>query len=66
MGHAIEALAADRGHEVTVKIDKDDPWPIESGKWKVAPRRGTEHLGKEKKRNWDGKGNKNGLESLQK
>lgn len=35
MGHAIEALAAERGHEVTVKIDKDDPWPIESGKWKV-------------------------------
>ena len=29
MGHAIEALAAERGHEVTVKIDKDDPWPIE-------------------------------------
>lgn len=28
MGHAIEALAAERGHEVTVKIDKD-----ESGKW---------------------------------
>ena len=35
MGHAIEALAAERGHEVTMKIDKDDPWPIESGKWKV-------------------------------
>ena len=29
MGHAIEALAAERGHEVTIKIDKDDPWPIE-------------------------------------
>ena len=29
MGHAIEALAAERGHEVTVKIDKDDPWPAE-------------------------------------
>lgn len=27
MGHAIEALAAERGHCVTVKIDKDDPWP---------------------------------------
>ena len=27
MGHAIEALAAERGHEVTVKIDKGDPWP---------------------------------------
>lgn len=27
MGHAIEALAAERGHSVTVKIDKDDPWP---------------------------------------
>lgn len=29
MGHAIEALAAERGHVVTVKIDKDDPWPAE-------------------------------------
>lgn len=27
MGHAIETLAAERGHVVTVKIDKDDPWP---------------------------------------
>ena len=27
MGHAIEALAAERGHSVTVRIDKDDPWP---------------------------------------
>ena len=27
MGHAIETLAAERGHEVTVKLDKDDPWP---------------------------------------
>ena len=27
MGHAIEALAAERGHVVTVKIDKDDSWP---------------------------------------
>ena len=27
MGHAIEALAAEHGHGVTVKIDKDDPWP---------------------------------------
>lgn len=27
MGHAIEALATERGHEVTVKIDRDDPWP---------------------------------------
>ena len=27
MGHAIEALAAERGHEVTVKIDKGEPWP---------------------------------------
>ena len=26
MGHAIEALAAERGHAVTVKVDKDDPW----------------------------------------
>ena len=26
MGHAIEALAAERGHEVTAKLDKDDPW----------------------------------------
>lgn len=27
MGHAIEALAAERGHVVTLKLDKDDPWP---------------------------------------
>lgn len=27
MGHAIETLAAERGHAVTVRIDKDDPWP---------------------------------------
>lgn len=27
MGHAIEALAAERGHVVTVKLDRDDPWP---------------------------------------
>lgn len=27
MGHAIEALAAERGHEVTVKIDKGELWP---------------------------------------
>ncbi len=27
MGHAIEALAMERGHTVTVKIDKDEPWP---------------------------------------
>ena len=27
MGHAIEALAAERGHQVSAKIDKDDPWP---------------------------------------
>ena len=37
MGHAIEALAAERGHEVTVKIDKDESgkWKVESGEWKV-------------------------------
>ena len=29
MGHAIEALAAERGHVVTLKLDKDDPWPAE-------------------------------------
>ena len=27
MGHAIEALAAGRGHAVTLRLDKDDPWP---------------------------------------
>lgn len=27
MGHAIEALAAERGHKVTARIDRDDPWP---------------------------------------
>lgn len=27
MGHAIETLAAERGHKVTTKIDKDEPWP---------------------------------------
>ena len=27
MGHAIESLAAERGHSVTVRIDKDDTWP---------------------------------------
>lgn len=27
MGHAIEALAAERGHAVTLKLDKDDVWP---------------------------------------
>ena len=27
MGHAIEDLATGRGHEVTVRIDKDEPWP---------------------------------------
>ena len=27
MGHAIEVLAAERGHVVMVKIDKDDAWP---------------------------------------
>ncbi len=27
MGHAIEALAAERGHSVTLKLDKDDVWP---------------------------------------
>ena len=31
MGHAIEALAAERGHSVTVRIDKDDPWPEKIG-----------------------------------
>ncbi|MBR6049331.1 MAG: 4-hydroxy-tetrahydrodipicolinate reductase [Bacteroidales bacterium] len=35
MGHAIEALAIGRGHAVTVRIDKDDPWPVENGEWKV-------------------------------
>ena len=29
MGHAIEALATERSHSVTVKIDKDEPWPEE-------------------------------------
>ena len=32
MGHAIEALAMERGHEVVLKVDKDDPWPLERGK----------------------------------
>lgn len=27
MGHAIEALASERGHSVVATIDKDDPWP---------------------------------------
>ena len=27
MGHAIESLAVERGHRVTLKLDKDDPWP---------------------------------------
>jgi 4-hydroxy-tetrahydrodipicolinate reductase len=27
MGHAIEALAAERGHKVAAMIDRDDPWP---------------------------------------
>ena len=27
MGHAIEGLAVERGHIVTTRIDKDDPWP---------------------------------------
>lgn len=27
MGHAIEALAAERGHEVCLRLDKDDAWP---------------------------------------
>lgn len=27
MGHAIEALAAGRGHTVVLRLDKDDPWP---------------------------------------
>lgn len=27
MGHAIEALAAEWGHDVILKLDKDDPWP---------------------------------------
>lgn len=27
MGRAIEALATERGHTVTIKIDKGDPWP---------------------------------------
>ena len=35
MGHAIEALAIGRGHAVTVRIDKDDPWPVENGEWRT-------------------------------
>ena len=27
MGHAIEALAAGRGHRVACTLDRDDPWP---------------------------------------
>lgn len=27
MGHAIEDLATGRGHEVIVRIDRDEPWP---------------------------------------
>ncbi len=27
MGHAVEAYAAERGHAVVCRIDKDDPWP---------------------------------------
>ena len=27
MGHAIEALAVERGHEVTLRLDKGDVWP---------------------------------------
>lgn len=27
MGHAIEALARERGHVVALKLDRDDPWP---------------------------------------
>lgn len=27
MGHAIETLAAEHGHEVAVRLDKDDVWP---------------------------------------
>jgi 4-hydroxy-tetrahydrodipicolinate reductase len=27
MGHAIEALAEEHGHSVTLKLDKDDAWP---------------------------------------
>ncbi len=27
MGHAIEALAAERGHSVTLRLDKGDVWP---------------------------------------
>lgn len=27
MGHAIEDLAIGRGHEVIVRIDRDEPWP---------------------------------------
>ena len=29
MGHAIEALAAERGHSVTLRLDKGDVWPAE-------------------------------------
>lgn len=27
MGHAIEALAVERGHNVTLRLDKEDSWP---------------------------------------
>ena len=27
MGHAIEALAKEHGHEVTIRLDKEDAWP---------------------------------------
>ncbi|MBQ8703251.1 MAG: 4-hydroxy-tetrahydrodipicolinate reductase [Bacteroidales bacterium] len=27
MGHAVEALAVERGHTVACTIDRDDPWP---------------------------------------
>ena len=27
MGHAIETMAVEGGHRVTLRVDKDDPWP---------------------------------------
>ena len=31
MGHAIEAMARERGHEVVLRLDRDDPWPDSLG-----------------------------------
>ena len=33
MGHAIEALALERGHTVACAIDNGDQWPVTSGQW---------------------------------